>query len=135
MNPRLWNHREKVNFIHEILVSVAINLQEIDNLHSKAPPGIVIDVVNAAEASVTNLTDECVGAVADAGLEFTGGRSLLVLFRNLNQPDLLICYLPDLGRDKSLPQGVPFCLCLHLRHFVIFHLEVETSVSCLTSLQ
>ena len=66
MNPSLRNHREKLNFIHEILVSVAINFQEIDNLHSKAPSSIVVDVVNAAEASITNLTDHSVGAVADA---------------------------------------------------------------------
>ena len=71
MNPSLRNHREKLNFIHEILVSIAINFQQIDNLDSKAPSRIVIDVVNAAEAAVTNLTDESVGAVADAVLDYS----------------------------------------------------------------
>ena len=61
-----WNHREKVNFVLKILVSIAINFQQIDNLHSKALSAFVIDVVNAAEASITNLTDESVGGVADA---------------------------------------------------------------------
>ena len=59
-------HREKFNFIHKILVSISINFQQIDNLDSKALSIMVIDVVNAAEASITNLTDKSVGAVADA---------------------------------------------------------------------
>ena len=61
-----WNHREKVNFILQILVSIAINFQQIDNFHSKALSAFVIDVVNAAEASITNLIDESVGGAADA---------------------------------------------------------------------
>ena len=59
-------YRKKFYFIHEIFVSIAINFQQIDNLHSKASPTIVVDVVNAAEASIANFTDEGVGAVADA---------------------------------------------------------------------
>ena len=55
---------------------------------------------------------------------------MLFLYQDIYQPDLLIFYLPDFSRDKSLPQGIPFCLRLGLRQFVIFHLKVDYAVCC-----